>query len=447
MMKTTLSNRSICLGAIIGLLLSCTGQSRERIGQQESDRDLAASILSDSTLTKVDRMGRELLTKGYNAGGGYHEVWIRDFNTFIETIMDVVPAHEVREALTVFFRLQQPNGEIVDGYVPRASQWRDNMPYYSEADTMHVGFKNTVETDQETSLIQAVWKYIAKSGDSDFLSADVAGETVYARMERAVDYLMREKYDAHYHLLTGGLTADWGDVENDTVCCVDLDENSTITVDIYDNAMMVIALKALRQMAPDDEAAASWQEMEEEFRQNIRHHLWMKEEQRFRPHLYPGGRPQAVDFDEERIYYHGGTAVAIEADLLTPDEVRRVNEDMLENVRRSGMPSIGLTIYPAYPRDFFPYNCGMKYPFHYQNGGDWTWFGGRMIQQLVRYGMVAEAYQEVRPMIDRVIVNGDFYEWYGQGNTPRGSAAYKGSAGVLCKAIGMLRQWAEENKE
>ena len=86
----------------------------------------------------------------------------------------------------------------------------------------------------------------------------------------------------------------------------------------------------------------------------------------------------------------------------------------------------------------------MKYPSRYQNGGDWTWFGGRMIQQLIRYGMVAEAYQEVRPMIDRVLVNGDFYEWYGIGNTPRGSSAFKGSAGVLCKAIVMLREWASE---
>ena len=120
---------------------------------------------------------------------------------------------------------------------------------------------------------------------------------------------------------------------------------------------------------------------------------------------------------------------------------------MLENVRLSGMPSIGLTMYPTYPHNFFPYNCGMKYPFNYQNGGDWTWFGGRMIQQLVRYGLVAEAYQEVRPMIDRVIVNGDFYEWYGRGNTPKGSPGYKGSAGVLCKAIEMLRQWAAQNAE
>ncbi|MBQ7180664.1 MAG: hypothetical protein IJR87_05160 [Bacteroidaceae bacterium] len=445
-MKTTLFFRHICLCTAFGLLLSCAGRTKAPINRQESDRNLAASILSDSTLTKVERMGRELLSKGYNAGGVYHEVWIRDFNTFIETVMDIVPKENVREALSVFFKLQQPNGEIVDGYVPKASQWRDNVPYYSEADTTHVGFKNTTETDQETSLVQAVWKYVEKSGDRDFLSMEIAGESVYKRMERAMEYLTTEKYDAGFGLLTGALTADWGDVENDTVNCVDIGPGSTLTVDIYDNAMMVIALRNLWLMASDDQAVARWGKMEADFRKNIRRHLWNSREKRFIPHLYPEGKPETIDFDEERIYYHGGTAVAIEADLLTEEEIRRVNQDMLENVRRSGMPSIGLTIYPTYPRDFFPYNCGMKYPFNYQNGGDWTWFGGRMIQQLVSYGMVAEAYQEIRPMIDRVIVNGDFYEWYGQGNTPKGSPGYKGSAGVLCKAIGMLRQWAEEHK-
>ena len=41
----------------------------------------------------------------------------------------------------------------------------------------------------------------------------------------------------------------------------------------------------------------------------------------------------------------------------------------------------------------------------------------------------------------------DFYEWYGKGNRPMGSRAYKGSAGVLCKAIRMLREWAEQEAE
>ena len=116
---------------------------------------------------------------------------------------------------------------------------------------------------------------------------------------------------------------------------------------------------------------------------------------------------------------------------------------MLENVRRSGMPSIGLTLYPAYPDNFF--RGGMSKAWIYQNGGDWTWFGGRMIQQLILNGFVEEAYQEINPMINRVIKNNGFYEWYGMGNIPSGSGNFKGSAGVLAKAIHLLNDWAEKN--
>jgi hypothetical protein len=56
---------------------------------------------------------------------------------------------------------------------------------------------------------------------------------------------------------------------------------------------------------------------------------------------------------------------------------------------------------PPYPAAEFP---NMK-PYMYQNGGDWTWFGGRMIQALIRQGMRKEAYAELDPMINRVLAH------------------------------------------
>ena len=40
--------------------------------------------------------------------------------------------------------------------------------------------------------------------------------------------------------------------------------------------------------------------------------------------------------------------------------------------------------------------------------------------------------------------NDGFYEWYGKGGVPSGSGNFKGSAGVLSKAIELLRDWAEK---
>ena len=430
----------LLLSSVVILAGSCSTRPKGH-AWNDSDKELAHSILADRTLDVVDSMGHKLLLRGYNAGDGYNQTWIRDFNTFIETILEVAEPADVKKALTTFFRMQQENGEIIDGYIPRAEfNWDDPDTFeFPNAPDM-VGFKNTVETDQETSLIQAVRKYVEKTGDRAFLEEEVAGKTVLRRLSDAVEYLMNEKLDPGHKLLTGALTADWGDVEDDPVNCVDIGPESTVTIDVYDNAMMVIALRDLAYLDPAGQN--KWDSMRQMFADNIRRDLWDSKNHKFIPHLYPQGNKSAMDFDESRIYYHGGTAIAIEADILSNEEIRKVNEDMLRNVKESGMPSIGLTVYPTYPPGFFP--GWMATPFKYQNGGDWTWFGGRMIQQLVRNGFVAEAYQEIRPMIDRVIVNGDFYEWYAPGCVPSGSSSFKGSAGVLCKAIEMLKDWAKE---
>lgn len=414
-------------------------------GGSQQNRKLANEILKDSSFLLVDSMGRTILSRGLNAGSGYSQVWARDMNTFIETACEVVNKEDLRGAILVFFGLQQSNGEMIDGYVLKGEfDWDDPDQYFSDAAPAHVGFKNTVETDQETSLIQIVGKYIRKTGDKSILREQVAGKTVYTRMTEMIDYLMREKYNKEYGLLTGALTADWGDVQADKENAVDITENSICTIDAYDNAMFVIALDFMAEMSEEEKDCTKWQQLRKEIAGNTRKYLWDDRLNKIIPHIYPGKRPDWGDFDESLMHYHGGTAVAIEAGLLEHDEIEIVNTQMLENVRLSGMPSIGLTLYPPYPDGYFP--GGMGQPYVYQNGGDWTWFGGRMIQQLIANGYVAEAYEEVRPMMERVIKNKGFYEWYGKGGVPSGSGHFKGSAGVLCKAIQMFNEWADKNK-
>lgn len=415
--------------------LSCTTTNPQQ--------QLAETILNDTTLHQVDSMARSIISQGFNAGSGYSQIWARDMNTFIEVACEETNQTDIRNAILLFFALQQPNDEMIDGYVLKPDfTWYDNHPYYADAAPDHVGFKNTVETDQESSLIQIVGKYIRKTGDTSILREDVAGRTVLERMDDMVDYLMRERYSEQYGLLFGAMTADWGDVQpNDDFGC-DMNELSSRAIDVYDNAMFLIALDYLQEMTDDTSLLKKWKGIREQIAQNVRKYLWDAERKKFIPHLYIDPSPIPAGFDENQIHYHGGTAVAIEAGLLSKEEIAVVNAQMLENVRLSGMPSIGLTLYPTYPEGFF--RGGMAKPYVYQNGGDWTWFGGRMIQQLVANGFVEEAYDEIRPMIDRVIKNQGFFEWYGMGGVPSGSGHFKGSAGVLAKAIEMMNDWAEE---
>ncbi|HEY9197601.1 MAG TPA: hypothetical protein VIM77_15100, partial [Mucilaginibacter sp.] len=96
---------------------------------------------------------------------------------------------------------------------------------------------------------------------------------------------------------------------------------------------------------------------------------------------------------------------------------------------------------PPYPAQQYP---NMK-PYTYQNGGDWTWFGGRMITALINYGYINEAYAEISPMIDRALANKGFYEWYNvQTGEPKGSGDFRGEAGVLYDAVTALKQQASK---
>ena len=128
--------------------------------------------------------------------------------------------------------------------------------------------------------------------------------------------------------------------------------------------------------------------------------------------------------------------------MLSKEQVYDALQRMRENVRSANAATIGLTLYPPYPEGFF-LNPSM-HPYGYQNGGDWTWFGGRMIQQLILYGFVEEAYEEVLPMLERVVENDGFFEWYTPENEPRGSGTFRGSAGELYTVIGMFEMWIEE---
>lgn len=416
------------------------------IAKAQEKQALAKRILSDKRLDAVSAMAKSLLAKGFNAGNGYPQVWIRDLNTFIETSCKVYNIDTIRQNLLTFYALQQPNGEIVDGYVLKGHvTWNDPNIYTTDIDKDHVGFKNTVETDQETSLIQAFGKYINATGDTSILNESIGGKTVKERMFASIEYLLKNRYSNKYKLLTGATTQDWGDVQIEGGATVDVDANTHWAIDIYDNAMFVLALNDLIKFSHAPAEKNRWANLKNLTVNNIRKYLWDKQHSKFIPHLYVKDSPFPKDFNENKIYFHGGTAVAIEAGLLSKREIEIANKEMLENVAKSGAPSIGLTIYPPYPKGIYK-NSNASVPYVYQDGGDWTWFGGRMIQQLVANGFVQEAYEEIQPMINRVIKNNKFYEWYGRDGKPQGSADFKGSAGVLAKAIFMLKKWAEENK-
>jgi hypothetical protein len=420
-----LSSIRLFLWIVVLVLSACSGGGG---GEQNPSAEaaLAASIRNDPRLPRVRAMAKQLLAAGSTAGTAYPQVYIRDLNTFVDLAVETQGAAAVRSLLELFLSHQGDDGSIVDAIL------------IQDGST----FKATVESDQETSLVQAVAKYVAATGDKAFLAEDVNGVPVITRLENAVTFLYAQRHSAAYGLIYGGTRADWGDVQPEDVPGNYLDAASHPSLSIYDNAMLTLALVDLQTLeTAAGRDATTWAGREQELRTAVRAHLWNGTQ--FIPHIYlDNGSPFPQNFDESHIYFQGGTIVAIQAGLLEPADVTRAFEKMIRNKTDSGSGTVGVSLYPAYPAGFFQNKVWMGTEYFYQNGGDWPWFGARIVQQMVAYGQVQTAYRELGPMLDRILRDGAFFEWYSRDGAPMGSGDFRGSAAQIAKSVDMLEAWA-----
>lgn len=404
---------------------------------------LAKQILADKKIDSVYLRAKDLISKGFTAGTGYGEIWIRDFNTFINASLDVGSPAQIKQKLLLFFKFQGDDGNIVDGLIQKTKATAGYKYRYSTLDTNWAAHKNTVETDQETSLIQAVKKYIEKTKDYAFLSERVGETTVLERMIKALTYLDNDRMVKEYGLIKGATTIDWGDVQPETGWGVSINDKTKWAIDIYDNAMLLIATNNLLSLLDKSDLRRNKLEQNAlNVKNSIRKYLWDERNQKYIPHIYLNGSPFPKDFNEQKILYTGGTTCAILAGLHNKEEISIINNQFLQAASSEPKATIGITVYPPYPSAVFPNMAA----YVYQNGGDWTWFGGRMIQALIQNGFYREAYEEMFPMLDRVLKFNGFYEWWDvKTGKPKGSGEFRGEAGVLYDAIKSLKGWAMQN--
>jgi hypothetical protein len=425
--------------------------------------DLIHAILHNDLFDSVLVRGKGLFSHSLTAGDRYPEVWIRDFSTFLKTACQLGKEDAVKDALRVFFNFQKADGEVVDGYAP-ASRYSDAYNFVeTPAHPDLRAHKNSVETDQESSLVLGIAEYVTATGDTAFLSEVIEGTSVLDRLEMAMNWVLKNRWSAAHGLVWNATTLDWGDGQASTEW-VEVSEGVPLTPEllpmltelgphshpalcIYTNALFSLALEAmarLTRMVSATGKADVWQERLEQLKAAIRQHLWDASRQKFHPHVYlEKGSPFPAGFDEEVIYYHGGTGVAMQAGLLDQGEARHAFETMNANVRAAGARTVGLTVWPLYNVPALR-NTLFERPFFYQNGGDWPWFGSRIPLGLLRCGCPEEAYLALLP-IARMIEDADgFYEWYRPDGTPTGSSGFRGAAGVTCQAITALRDWAQK---
>lgn len=374
--------------------------------------ELIEGTLRSSATSFEGRSGR---VYGFFAGSGYPQIWVRDSATIIPTARFFYGDSQIKTWIEEFLFYQAENGSVYDFVSPTV---RD---------------KNTVETDQETSLVHSAYQYYRISGGEDWLNRDVNGKTVISRLDMSLRYLLDYKYNSTYGLIEGAYTADWGDVQFEYLPGTDISNESHMNCDIYDNSMFYKACKELSTMylaSDDEENAAFWSETAESIRDNSNRHLWDEERGYYRVRV-----PMlSFDFEEEDIFPMGGNAVAIQSRLANETQAAKIFKNAVERKEVTNSTTIGCVLYPPYPEGFFA-NPIMDEEYEYQNGGQWDWFSGRLILAEFENGFSEDAILHLEEVAAQNLRSGGLFEWYTLEGEGRGSGDYAGSAGVLGQAI------------
>ncbi|WP_440948691.1 trehalase family glycosidase [Methanosarcina sp. T3] len=354
---------------------------------------------------------------GFYAGSGYPQIWVRDSATVIQTGRYLFPETFFSSWIEAFCENQLENGSIPD-YI---------SPYGSD--------KNTVETDQEASLVHSAYLYYKMTGNTSWLEKPIQGKRIIDRLDGSLVWVLTNRYDSSYGLITGAYTADWGDVQFEDTPGTHVSEKTHWTCDIYDNSFFFQACNELSLMYSDleeNERAIFWADTAVSVKENTNKHLWQQEKGYYRMHVRVS--PVNQGFNEDEMFPMGGNVIAIQAGLANHTQAEQIFETAQERKEQVNASTIGSVLIPAYPAGFFA-NPVMDEEYEYQNGGQWDWFAGRLVLEEFTNGRHEDAVAHLREIANQDNNLGGLYEWYTLNGTGRGSPLYLGSAGVLGQCV------------
>lgn len=368
---------------------------------------------------QVTFQGKTGRVAGFGAGTAYPQIWLRDANTIISASRFFYGRPHLQSWLIEHLGLQKEDGALED--------WIDSGGRFD---------KNTTATDQETSAVRAAGQ-ISQFLGSAWLDEKINGEPILSRLERAMLFVLEHRFDQKHGLITGAHTADWGDVDmNDPdQSAIYVSERTHWTCDIYDQSMFSGAAKSLARMFENHgmkQQARLWEERAGLIQKNADQWLWQEDKGFYRIHLHLDSLRHAIDEDD--MFALGGNAEAILSGLASEEKCRRIILNALSRQESFGMSTIGGVLLPPYPKNFFKHPM-VDDPYEYQNGGQWDWFGGRIVYSMFEHGFSRQAREKLLEIAKKNLANRGLYEWDSPAGIGQGSTFYSGSAGSLAKAL------------
>jgi hypothetical protein len=368
---------------------------------------------------EVDWTGKTGKIDGFRAGSGYPQIWLRDAATIIPASRYYYSENFLTSWLEEHLAFQKTDGSLED--------WIDAQ---GRSD------KNTVESDQEASAVQSAYQAFLLRGP-DWLKKEISGEAVIDRLEKSLLFVFGERFDKKYGLIRGAHTADWGDIDMEDADqkAIYVDEKTHWTADIYDQSMGFAACSNLADMfgsLGNRQKADDWRGKAEALKKRTNEQLWQEDKGFYRVHIHLDSLRH--DFDEDEIFAMGGNAQAILSGLADADKPARIIAQALARQKQFHVSTISGSLLPPYPAGIFRHPA-VDEPYEYQNGGQWDWFGGRLVYAMFENGASSEAKKKLQEIIRKDVANAGLFEWDTREGAGRGSADYGGSAGSLAKAL------------
>jgi mannosylglycerate hydrolase MGH1-like protein len=407
-----------------------------------STGDTALDRLQDLLRPTLEANRKELVgrtgpVKAFGAGAAYPQVWLRDSATVMPLARYHYPAAYLTSWLEEHLANQAADGGLDDWIAagPPSAFVRDApraRQVFRAGAAVLTADKNTVEADQESSAVRGVCQAFRATGDRAWLRKPIAGVALLDRTDRALEFLLAKRFDARLGLVTSGFSADWGDVSPvyGDQRAIYLDERTPRVAGLYTNAMFADAARCLGDLHAEMGDAAGWRRWRDAaagVAAAVGRHLWQEARGFYGMHvpLAATGMP-----DDSRIFAMGGNAVALLSGIGDESRARRILAAATSRRKRYGVSTIAGTVLPPYPAGLFAHPA-LREPWSYQNGGQWDWFGARLVLAAFRHGHSALARRWLDELAQKADRNGGLHEWHTRDGQGRGSPTYAGSAGAL----------------
>jgi hypothetical protein len=372
--------------------------------------------------------------QGFSPDPIYGRIYVRDTSTLMTGASYFYPAERLRWSVEAFLRQQ---------YAETTASGEDGWQAGLGAISATVGpdrvvDKATAVSDEDAHLIHAAYQVYQVVGGADWLTGEIDGLPVIARLNAAGDWLLAHRRDPATGLIVRDHTTDWGDIRFQTGQGNPTDlvaEDVVWTASIYDQAIAYRAWRELADMnraAGDEAAAQHWEAEADRLRRAANAYLWQPETGFYRTHVHL--TPLAHDFDEENMVSIAN-AVAVVCGLADISQRASLLAALERAQRAAGAAKPGLSLYPPYPESFFA-RLDMR-PGVYQNGGVWDWWGGWQVlaEFQAGYSQVARTHL-LQTAADWARYPGQIFEWQEVSTLAgHGGDQYAGAAGVYAQAI------------